>query len=99
MGWWASRWDGGLPDDMVTTPSTGKAHTHLSSKELSTKEGPFPGHCQVDADALRRGAALQCRPLRGQLICQVPGLDGRRDRVPCFCCSSEVSPTLQPSPQ
>lgn len=32
--------------------------THLSSKELSTKERPFPSHSQVDADALRRGAAL-----------------------------------------
>lgn len=32
--------------------------THLSSKELSTKERPFPSHSQVDADALRRGASL-----------------------------------------
>lgn len=77
----------------------GRQLCRLSSKELSTKEGPFPGHRQVDADALRRGAALQCRPLRGQLICQVPGLDRQRDRVPSFCRSSEVSPTLQPSPQ
>lgn len=82
---------------MVPTPSTGNAHTYLSSKELSTKEGPFPGHCQVDADALRRGAAVQCRPLRGQLVCQEPGLDGWRDRAPCFCRSSEVSPQWLPA--
>lgn len=47
--------------------------TYLSSKELSTKEGPLPGHRQVDADALWRGAALQRGPLCGQLIYQVPG--------------------------
>lgn len=34
------------------------AVTHLSSKELSTKERPFPSHSQVDADAFSRGAAL-----------------------------------------
>lgn len=57
------------------------ASTYLSSKELSTKERPFPGHGQVDADALGRGAALQGRPLCGQCIGQVPGVGRWREAV------------------
>lgn len=43
----------GIPEGVETT------RTYLSSKELSTKKRPLPGHRQVDADALWRGAALQ----------------------------------------
>lgn len=63
-------------------PSTG---TYLSSKKFSTKERPFPGHGQVDADALRRGASLQCCPFCGQHICQVPGVGRWREIVPMKC--------------
>lgn len=64
----AADWTNGLMTRQRGEKLQGKQHlrvwvipfpvTHLSSKELSTKERPFPSHSQVDADALRRGAAL-----------------------------------------